>query len=234
MKRLFMFIVMGLVLTSIAGVQSVKAADFSGKVVETMNSAGYTYVCIENSGRKTWFAIAQSKKKITVGETIAFMPGGEMKNFESKTLKRKFSSIIFSDGIADPKAVKSARNEPMPSGSKDKVVKTKEKIKIEKASGQNAYTIADIYKNIKSLDKKKVVVKGKVVKVSEGIMQKNWVHIQDGTGDAKKGSNNLVITTLDLPSVGNTVTASGTISKDKDFGMGYKYNVIMEEASVKK
>jgi hypothetical protein len=229
-----MFIVMGLLFTSVAGVQNVTAADLSGKVVETMNSGGYTYVCIEKKGVKTWVAIPESRQKIKVGQTMAFNPGGEMKNFESKTLKRKFDTIIFSDGIAGPGAAKDFKSGTPPTGSKDKVVKSMEKIKVEKASGQNAYTVADIYKNIKSLNKKQVIVKGKVVKVSEGIMKKNWVHIQDGTGDAKKGSNNLVVTTLDLPSVGDTVTAKGTIFRDKDFGMGYKYSVIMEEASVRK
>jgi len=70
---------------------------FSGKVVETMNSAGYTYVCLENGGKKTWFAIPESK--VAVGQELAFQPGGEMKNFTSKTLNRSFESIIFSPGI---------------------------------------------------------------------------------------------------------------------------------------
>ena len=94
--------------------------------------------------------------------------------------------------------------------------------------------MAEIYTQRTSLDKKQVSVRGKVVKVSEGIMGKNWVHIQDGTGNQNGGSNNLIVTTQDLPSVGDIVTAQGTIYKDKDFGSGYKYGVIMEEASIKK
>ena len=234
MKRFLILVVIGLFFISGAAVQVVSAADLSGKVIETMTSGGYTYINIEKDGKKTWVAIPGTTTKITVGKTMAFNPGAEMVNFESKTLKRKFDTIIFSDGIADPNAAKGPKNENPPSGSKDKVVKTKEKIKVSKASGKNAYTIADIYKNAKNVDKKQATVKGKVVKVSSGIMQKNWVHIQDGTGDAKKGSNNLVVTTQDLPAVGDTVTVTGTIAKDKDFGMGYKYDVIMEDASVKK
>ena len=63
-------------------------------------------------------------------------------------------------------------------------------------------------------------------------MGKNWIHLQDGTGDAAKGTNNLVVTSQDLPQVGDIVTVKGTVYKDKDFGAGYKYNVIMEEASI--
>ena len=108
-----------------------------------------------------------------------------------------------------------------------------EPIKVEKAKGADACTVSEAYENAGKLDKKTVVVRGKVVKVSKGIMGKNWVHIRDGSGDAGKGTNNLVFTTQDLPNVGAVVTAKGTLHKDKDFGAGYKYRVIVEEATVK-
>lgn len=78
---------------SYAGPQS---AAITGKVVETMDAAGYTYVCLEKDGQKTWVAVPQMKVK--KGQTMSFNPGSEMVNFESKTLKRKFDRIIFSDG----------------------------------------------------------------------------------------------------------------------------------------
>ena len=69
----------------------------SGKVAETMNSGGYTYVSLENSGKKTWVAIPATAVK--VGQMVTCQPGMEMKNFTSKTLNRTFESIIFSGGI---------------------------------------------------------------------------------------------------------------------------------------
>ncbi len=69
----------------------------SGKVTETMNSGGYTYVCIEKGGNKTWVALPNTPVK--VGQEIALQPGAEMKNFTSKTLNRTFDSIIFSAGL---------------------------------------------------------------------------------------------------------------------------------------
>ena len=69
----------------------------SGKVVETMNSGGYTYVLLENNGKKTWVAIPATAVK--VGQDVTCQPGMEMKNFTSKTLNRTFASIIFSGGI---------------------------------------------------------------------------------------------------------------------------------------
>jgi hypothetical protein len=106
-------------------------------------------------------------------------------------------------------------------------------VKVEKAKGADAYNVSETYENAGILDKKTVVVRGNVVKVSKGIMGKNWVHLHDGSGDPEKGTNNLVVTTQDLPKVGDVVTAKGTLYKDKDFGAGYKYRVIVEMATVK-
>lgn len=119
-------------------------------------------------------------------------------------------------------------------GSKDgKKQAASEPIKVEKAKGADAYTVSETYEQAGKLDKKQVVVRGKVVKVSRGIMGKNWVHLRDGSGDPAKGTNDLVATTQDVPKVGDVVTAKGILYKDKDFGAGYKYRIIVEGATVK-
>jgi hypothetical protein len=73
------------------------AVTLSGKVVETMNSGGYTYINVENNGKKTWAAIPPTKVK--VGQQVTCLPGVEMNNFRSRTMNRTFASIIFSGGI---------------------------------------------------------------------------------------------------------------------------------------
>ena len=73
-----------------------ETSSLSGKVVETMDSGKYTYVCLEKNKKKTWVAVY--KMKVVVGQDISFKPGIEMVNFESKTLKRTFDKIYFSGG----------------------------------------------------------------------------------------------------------------------------------------
>lgn len=208
-----------------------ETAGISGKVVQTMNSGGYTYVEVEDKGQKTWVAIGQTTVK--KGDTVTFKPGAVMENFESKTLKRKFERIVFSAGLATPQA---AGGEAQNTGSRDKVVASKEKIKIDKPAVANAYTVEELYKKRTDLNNKNITVKGKVVKVSTGIMQRNWIHLQDGTGDAAKGTHNLVVTstTQNVPAKGDVVTATGTFFKDKDFGAGYKYDAIIENTTFSK
>lgn len=201
----------------------------TGKIVETMNSGGYTYILLENKGKKTWFAVPGMQA--TKGKTISLRPGAEMTNFKSTTLNRTFDHIIFSDGV--PEAQKASQGHGS-DGGKVGAAKSTEITKVKKADGPNAYTVAEAYKNIARLNNKNIAVRGKVVKVSEKIMGKNWIHLQDGTGDAGNGTNDLILTSAGLPAVGDVITAAGTLLKDKDFGSGYKYAVIIENAKISK
>jgi hypothetical protein len=201
----------------------------SGKIAETMNAGGYTYILLAKNGKKAWVAIPMTEVK--VGQEVALQPGVEMQNFSSPSLRRTFASIIFSGGLMPkPGYASAAAHEAKAPAAPPK----NEKISVEKATGPDAYTVSEIYAKKAALHQKTAVVKAKVIKVSAGIMGKNWVHLQDGTGDTLSGTNKLVATTNDLPAVGDIVTVKGTIYKDKDFGSGYKYDVIMEKATVTK
>jgi hypothetical protein len=213
-------------------VKSLKTdVSLSGKVVETMNAGGYTYVCLEKKGKKTWVAVPEMK--VVVGKKMGFQPGMEMTNFTSKSLNRTFERIIFSGGPLVKTEADSPAFENHGNG-KAAAASSGEKISVEKAAGENAYTVTEIFANKASLNSKTVILLGKVVKVSSGIMGKNWIHLQDGTGDAQKRTNDLVATSQDSPAVGDVVTVKGTIYQDKDFGAGYRYDVIMEEASLQR
>jgi hypothetical protein len=210
----------------------------AGKVLQTMNAGGYSYVYIEQAdGKKTWVAVAETPVK--VGAQMSFKPGMEMGKFESKALKRTFDSIIFSDGVLSGGAAVAAadpgKEQGVSPGSTGAGATKAEKISVTKATGANAYTVEGAIKNSAKLNKKKVVIHGQVVKVSSGIMNKNWIHIQDGTGSDKNKTHNLVCTSpTDIADVGDVVTITGTLYKDKDFGSGYKYAVIVEDAKVTK
>jgi len=108
----------------------------------------------------------------------------------------------------------------------------KEDITVEKAPGNNAYAIAEVFEKRTDLNGSRVVVRGKVVKISKNIMGRNWIHLQDGSGELDKENYDLVVTSQAAPSVGDVITITGTVHADKDFGAGYRYDVIIEEAEV--
>lgn len=96
---------------------------------------------------------------------------------------------------------------------------------IEKPEG--GMTVAELYAGKAELAGQAVTVRGKVVKVNAGIMGRNWIHVRDGSG--AEGTNNLAVTTDQLPTVGDVVLLTGTLEADKDFGMGYTYELIIEQ-----
>jgi len=205
----------------------------TGKVVETMDGGGYTYANLELNGKKTWVAFATHETH--VGETLSFKGCLEMADFQSTALKRKFDTILFCDLPTKPKAASktlavTGKKSPGSGGASASAGR----IKVAKAEGANAYTVAEIFAKRAGLDGKQVVVKGQVVKVASGIMDRTWIHLQDGSGSEKQKNHDLVVTSKDSPEIGDVVTVSGTLTKDKDFGSGYKYNVIIEKGSVKK
>jgi hypothetical protein len=101
--------------------------------------------------------------------------------------------------------------------------------KIAKAEGGK--TVEEVYTEKDALANGKVVVRGKVVKINPAIMGKNWLHVRDGSG--ADGTNDLTVTTTGtLPDVGEVVVVSGTVVLDQDFGMGYQYPVIVQDAEI--
>lgn len=214
--------------------QAISGDPLVGTVAETMNSGGYTYILLQTKSKMFWVAIAESK--VTVGEDVVLAPGMEMLEFHSKSLDRTFDSIIFSEGLVSQggKAADEAEPHKKTYGSSGAKPSIQKDINVEKAEGGNAYTVAELFEKRKELDNKDIVLKGEVIKVTPRIMNKNWLHIQDGTGSAQDGNNDIVVTTMDLPSVGDTVTIKGVLFSDKDFGSGYKYNAIVEFGQVSK
>lgn len=105
-------------------------------------------------------------------------------------------------------------------------------VNVSKAVGQNAYTVAEVIDQSKSLKDKQVLIRAKVVKISPDIMKKNWLHLRDGSGSIVAKNNDLVVTTKEQAAVGSVITIKGVLRTDKDFGYGYRYEVLVEDASI--
>ena len=105
-------------------------------------------------------------------------------------------------------------------------------IHVPKASGTNARTVAEIATRGDELRDQTVLVRGKVVKYNPKIMGRNWIHLRDGTGSALDNTNDLLVTTTYEADIGDVVTAKGVVRTDMDFGAGYAYRVLVEEATL--
>lgn len=227
---------------------------FTGKVLETTNAAGYTYVLVDTGAKKSWAATTQFA--VQPGDTVNVGPGMTMPNYHSRSLDRDFESVYFTGSItvaggnaAAPVPVLPAGHPPVegvsavtlpaghpPIGGDASAKKPAAKpAKVDLTGIQPAKdgkTVQQIVEGKAKLDGKSVTVRGKVVKYNGGILGKNWLHIQDGTGSADQANNDLTVTTATEAKVGDTVLVTGKLSLNKDFGAGYKYAVILDDAQV--
>lgn len=107
-------------------------------------------------------------------------------------------------------------------------------IKVPKASGPDARTVAEIIAKRVELKDKTVLVRGKVVKFTPEVLKKNWIHLRDGSGSASDNTNDVLVTTNEQAKVGDVVVVKGIVHIDKDLGSGYSYKVLIEEAVLQK
>ena len=197
----------------------------SGKVLETMNAGGYTYIKLANAKGEMWTAVPETKieKGATVNVTVQMMA----ENFESSSLNRKFDRLAFGTIEGAPAAKPAMAPPSMASSAAPKV----EVGNIEQPAG--GMSVASVWKDRKSIAGKEITVRGKVVKFLPSIMGKNWMHLRDGSGSAESKDNDITVTTSEVARVGDVVTVTGKVSVDKDFGSGYAYPVIVEDAKVR-
>jgi len=206
------------------------AAGKSGTVVETMNSAGYTYVQVDTGAEKIWAAAPEFK--VAVGDAVVVPEGMAMPNYESKTLGRTFEMIYFVDQVLVGGEMPAAAAEgAMPEGH-PKVAGDAGTAGVDlKGIDKSKNTVGEVLGAKDNFADKEVSIRGKVVKYNAQIMGKNWIHLQDGTGE--QGTNDLTVTTASEAKVGDTVLVTGKLVLNKDFGFGYKYDAIIEDAQVK-
>lgn len=196
-----------------------------GIVEEVLQTSSYTYLNVSEDGNKIWLAV--TSQKIKTGMVVYYKPGLEMKDFKSKELNRTFNSIFFVSSLSD-KPLTNNGSSMMAASMNKKEIEPKTDISIEQPEGSPS--IAQLSINRTSFEGKSITIHGQVTKYNSGIMKRNWVHIQDGSTDGK--TFDLTVTTNDVVKVGDIVTFTGKLVLNKDFGAGYKYDIILEESTL--
>ena len=207
----------------------VSTGTVTGTVAETMNAGGYTYVRLQTGKDDVW--IAATEFEVKAGERLTAPLEMAMQNFHSKTLNRDFAVVYFVSQIGRDGQPLSAPAAPRaaPAMSSHQSAETPvESI----APAPGGMSIAEVWARRDALAGKPVVIRGKVVKVNIGIMDRNWLHLQDGSGSAADRTNDLTVTTAGEARVGDIVTAAGALAIKKDFGSGYSYDAILEKATL--
>jgi hypothetical protein len=178
--------------------------------------------------------VATAKTKVAVGDKVVAPLLQPMENFHSPSLNRDFPIIYFVTSV-------SREGEPVPPplavahGAASASAAPQAPAKVEPvAPPAGGSSIADVWANRAKLAGKSVIVRGTVVKFNGGILDRNWLHLQDGSGKAADGTNDITVTTDAVAKVGDVITVTGTVVLDKDFGSGYAYALMLEKAKIGK
>ncbi len=205
-------------------------------VQEVVQTTSYTYLHVKEVDSLEWLAVPLMQAK--AGETYYYTGGLSMKKFESKELHRTFDEVLFLGGVSsapgpneNPSATTdiAAHKTASPGYTRKAAAEVKKQLTITAA--KDGISIADLFAKKEALAGKKVIIKGEVTKYSPSIMDKNWIHLQDGT--EFNGKFDLTITSEAAVKIGDIVTLEGKVTLNKDFGYGYFFEVMLEEAIVK-
>lgn len=197
------------------------------EVIDVENGGDYLYLNVNEGDKSYWMAIPS--RTVTKGETYYYNGGMLMKDFESKHLKKSFDKIIFAEGIRSiEKEIDSSdqkTSEVYKKGSNDIV---EDNLNIDKLEG--GVSLEELIKDKNMYATKLVKVRGKVIKINNGILDKNWIHISDGTSFDNKKS--LTVTSQEMVKVGDTVSFEANLTLNKDFGYGYIYDILLENGKL--
>ena len=197
----------------------------NGKVTDVLEAAGYTYAEVDTGKEKIWAAATTTPLK--VGDMVAFTTEMRMQNFHSSAMNRDFPIIYFVNRfITDDESQANAGTAmASPHGSIKSASAATAIEGINKVEGGN--TIAEIHAGKQKFNGKAIRVRGQVTKYNANVMGKNWLHIRDSST-----LDDLTITTSSTSAVDAIVVVEGKLTLDKDFGYGYVYPLIVEDASL--
>ncbi len=207
-------------------------------VQEVLHIKEYSYIRVLEDGIEKW--IAAPTTVVEIGSTYYFGKTMEMQDFESKGLNKTFETIYFveklSSSEADAKLPLTTNLHPLPvvtnnqTTTQEATKQNIEKKNVKVEASENTISFAKLFKNKEKYNNKTVTLKGEVTKFNPAIMGVNWIHMQDGT--EFNGEFDLTVTTSATVQIGDVITLEGTVTLNKDFGAGYFYAIIIENATL--
>jgi hypothetical protein len=201
-------------------------------VNEVLPTEKYVYLNVNEGDEKFW--IATRTIDVKVGETYYYKGGLLKTNFESKEYNRIFEKVYLISNLVAANHAKNSSVEDIADYSKTKSQYTPPtKVEVETHTDKivehkGSIKIAELVKDPNKYAGKTVQLSGICTKINAGIMDRNWIHIKDGSKD----DFDLVITSNTFIPEGKSITMKALVTLNKDFGAGYKYDLILENGTL--
>lgn len=199
---------------TLAAVPPAAALDLTGVVLETIDAPPHTFLRLDTAVGEKWAAVPSTA--LAKGASVRVRVAATRQGYASEELDRTFERVTFGSLAGSDARV---------------VVPERAAIKVAKAEGPDARTVAEIHALKAALKGKEVLLRAEVVKITPEVNGLDWVHLRDGTGDAGAGDHDLTATTKATTlEVGQVVLVRGRIVLDKDMGGRYKFPVLLDGA----
>jgi hypothetical protein len=192
-------------------------------VNDFMDASRYTYLNVTEGDKTFWIAIPYAEVK--KGNTYYYQGGVLMNNFESKEHNRVFETLYLVSGVSESPDLEGFVGRSLSDLEDSQILKVAKVSPIEGGTG-----FSELFGSPSDFNDKIIVVTGQCVKVNRNIMGKNWIHLQDGSKNAQDDNLDLTVSTMEEVNIGDVVTFEGKIATNRNFGAGYSYDLIMEEA----
>ncbi len=215
--------------TTIPTENSRKGERFQGTVQEAISVSSYSYLRLATEAGDQWVAVL--KEDFSPGDTIDFEINLVMRDFKSKELERSFDLIYF--GQRQAKHPANGNSGPTPNaGTQEPKQKVQQKVAPFQPSS-DLQSIADLFQHADELVEQEVRFQGEVVKLTQGVMGTNFLHVQDGSGSAETKNNDIVVLVKNNPpSIGSRTQFKATLKRDIDYGSGYRFPVLLADGEV--
>jgi hypothetical protein len=198
------------------------------KVNEIITASRYLYLNVSEGEEKFWIAIR--KQDIEVGGIYYYKRALLKTDFESKENNKVFEKIYLVTNLVSANHVHEQKSMNDIDTNLEAVIDNKPEVKISENPERNiqqkgSVKISELVQNFKKYEGKTIQISGECVKINPGIMNRNWIHIKDGSLD----DYDLVITSDTYVAEGTLITMKALVSLNKDFGAGYTYDLILED-----
>jgi hypothetical protein len=193
------------------------------KVKEVLPTSKYVYLYVNEGEEEFW--VATIKQEVNVGDSYMYKGGILKKNFESKEYNRVFDVVYLVTNLVP--ITKTANSESFQKKEDNSQLNSPVK-ESELIEHEGSVKIVDLVANPQKYKGQNIQLTGRVSKINPNIMKRNWIHLKDGSKD----DYDLVITSNTFVPEGSIITVEGVVTLDIDFGAGYKYDILVENAEL--
>ncbi len=193
-------------------------------IKELLPTPKYIYARVKEGEQLYW--IATQKQDLEIGTPYLYNESLLKTQFESKEFDRVFDTIFLVNTLVpkDHGIIEGTFHGSQKSNGKIAVIRDAIAKQDSAAIFMGNVRIADLVNDPGKYEGNEVVIKGECIKVNANILDRNWLHMKDGSKD----DYDLIVTSEEKVQKGAQISLRGIVRLNKDFGSGYSYPILIE------